>query len=82
VWTGASKEVERIAHKAAGASATCGIIGMVPLLREIEGLGRAGEGSGAAALVTQVDEELERVRQFLSRHVERLEAMPQPQDAA
>jgi signal transduction histidine kinase/HPt (histidine-containing phosphotransfer) domain-containing protein len=82
VCTGASKEVERIAHKAAGASATCGIIGMVPLLREIEGLGRAGEGSGAAALVTQVDEELERVRQFLSRHVERLEAMPQPQDAA
>jgi CheY-like chemotaxis protein/HPt (histidine-containing phosphotransfer) domain-containing protein len=82
VCAGSSKEVERIAHKAAGASATCGIIGMVPLLREIEGLGRSGQGSGAVALVTRVDEELERVRHFLSRHVETLEATSHSQGAA
>jgi signal transduction histidine kinase/HPt (histidine-containing phosphotransfer) domain-containing protein len=82
VQSASSKEVERIAHKAAGASATCGIVGMVPLLREMEALGRQGDGAGGAVLVSRVEAELERVRQFLSRHVENLEAVSEPEGAA
>jgi CheY-like chemotaxis protein/HPt (histidine-containing phosphotransfer) domain-containing protein len=78
---GSAKELERIAHKAAGASATCGIIILVPLLREIEQMGHRGESGAAAGLVDQVEAELERVRQFLNQHVERLMTQAKSQSA-
>ncbi|HYT59424.1 MAG TPA: response regulator [Haliangiales bacterium] len=58
-------EVERIAHKAAGASATCGMNSIVPSLRELERQGREGKLSNAPALAEQASKELERIRCFL-----------------
>jgi CheY-like chemotaxis protein/HPt (histidine-containing phosphotransfer) domain-containing protein len=66
VETNAVQDVERIAHKSAGASATCGMTAMVPPLRELERQGQAGDLHGAAALVAQAAKELERIRVFLN----------------
>jgi CheY-like chemotaxis protein/HPt (histidine-containing phosphotransfer) domain-containing protein len=65
VESGAAPEVERIAHKSAGASATCGMNGIVPTLRELERLGRSGKLTDTPALVEEVDRELVRIRNFL-----------------
>jgi len=60
------REVERIAHKAAGASATCGMNAVVPALRELERQGREGQLVDAAMLVTHTLKELERIRTYLN----------------
>jgi len=65
IQSGAVKEVERIAHKSAGASATCGMNAIVPALRELERQGREDALSGADALFAQAAKELERIRAFL-----------------
>ena len=70
VKNGAVQDVERIAHKSAGASATCGMNAIVPHLRELERQGHAGSLSDASALVAQADQELERIRAFLN-HLQR-----------
>jgi signal transduction histidine kinase/HPt (histidine-containing phosphotransfer) domain-containing protein len=80
--TGSARDLERIAHKAAGASATCGISVLVPLLREIEEMGHRGEIGAASGQVDQVEVGFERVRQFLNGHVERLMAQSESQGAA
>ena len=59
------QEVERIAHKAAGASATCGMNAVVPALRELERQGREGRLVDAATLVAHILKELERIRAYL-----------------
>ena len=61
----ALEEVERIAHKAAGASATCGMNAVVPALRELERQGREGRLVDAATLVAHILKELERIRAYL-----------------
>jgi signal transduction histidine kinase/HPt (histidine-containing phosphotransfer) domain-containing protein len=61
-----SRDVERIAHKAAGASATCGMNAVVPALRELERQGREGRLVDAATLVAQTLNELERIRTYLN----------------
>jgi CheY-like chemotaxis protein/HPt (histidine-containing phosphotransfer) domain-containing protein len=66
VEAGAVQEVERIAHKSAGASATCGMNAIVAPLRELERQGHEGKLSDAAALVSQASKELERIRIFLN----------------
>jgi HPt (histidine-containing phosphotransfer) domain-containing protein len=69
VNTGAVKEVERVAHKSAGASATCGMNAIVPILRELERQGRDGALSDATRLMTRATKELDRIRDFLKdRH--------------
>jgi len=65
IQSGNVKEVERIAHKSAGASATCGMNAIVPALRELERQGREDALSGADALFAQAAKELERIRAFL-----------------
>jgi signal transduction histidine kinase/HPt (histidine-containing phosphotransfer) domain-containing protein len=62
------QDVERIAHKAAGASATCGMNAVVPTLRELERQGREGRLVDAITLVTQTLNELERIRTYLNNH--------------
>jgi CheY-like chemotaxis protein len=63
-------EVRRVAHSCAGASATCGMRHMVPLLRELERQGREGKLSDAAAVFEQTAHEFQRIRVFLeSRQV-------------
>ena len=62
----APEEVERIAHKASGASATCGMNAVVPALRELERQGREGRLVDAATLVAHALKELERIRTYLN----------------
>jgi signal transduction histidine kinase/HPt (histidine-containing phosphotransfer) domain-containing protein len=81
VREGKAGDVERIAHKAAGASATCGITALVPSLRELETLGRGGNIQGASALMNRLESELCLVRNFLNRHVENLERTRDPEGA-
>jgi hypothetical protein len=69
VEAGSAKDAERVAHKAAGASATCGMTQIVPLLRELERRGREGRLEDAVLLVTRASKELERIRSFLDTHL-------------
>ncbi len=62
---GLVKEVERVAHKSAGASATCGMNAIVPVLRELERQGRDGQLADAESLVSRATKELDRIRDFL-----------------
>jgi CheY-like chemotaxis protein/HPt (histidine-containing phosphotransfer) domain-containing protein len=66
---GAAKELERVAHKAAGASATCGMTAIVPLLRELEKLGRENHPDQAPPLVARAQEALSQISAFLDDHL-------------
>jgi HPt (histidine-containing phosphotransfer) domain-containing protein len=74
VERGIAKEVERIAHKAAGASATCGMNAIVPALRELERQGREDALMDAILLAAQAGKELERIRAFLDNYCKSLGA--------
>jgi len=69
IAAGDAREVERVAHKAAGASSTCGIVAVVPAFRELERLGREGRLENACALFEEVNHKLENVRAFLAEHL-------------
>ena len=69
VQAGAAQEVRRLAHSCAGASATCGMRRLVPLLRELERQGFEGQLTNATQLSQQVNEEFERIRQFLDAYL-------------
>jgi CheY-like chemotaxis protein len=57
--------VRRVAHSCAGASATLGMTGLVPRLRELEKLGASGTLTGAGEICENAAAELERIRHFL-----------------
>ena len=76
VRAGSSPEVRRLAHSCAGASATCGMRGIVPPLRELERDADAGKLNRAPELSRIVEEEFERIRKFLEAELSR-----QPQAA-
>ena len=78
VQTGAAKEVERVAHKAAGASSTCGMNAVVPALRELERQAREGRLDQADDLFRDVIKNLNRIRTFLAEHLEQLKSSPGP----
>ena len=54
-----------VAHSCAGASATCGMIGMVPLLRQVEHLSRDNQLPSVAGLLPDVEREFERLKTYL-----------------
>jgi HPt (histidine-containing phosphotransfer) domain-containing protein len=60
VAQGEMSQAARVAHSCAGASATCGMNCIVPLLRRMEHLGQEGEAAEAAALLPAMDQEFER----------------------
>jgi len=62
-------EVRRVAHSCAGASATCGMRQLVPLLLELEGQGREGKLVNAEKLCQQALHEFQRIRSFLDERV-------------
>ena len=62
-------EVRRLAHSAAGASATCGIRRLVPLMRELERQGAEGKLTSGVQLYAEIAAEFERVRTFLEAHL-------------
>jgi CheY-like chemotaxis protein len=66
---GSADEVRRLAHSSAGASATCGVRLLVPVLRELERQGSEKNLANSAALVQQAHQEFECVREFLEKHV-------------
>ncbi len=69
VRAGTAQEVRRLAHSCAGASATCGMRRLVPLLRELERQGFEGQLTSAAELSRQASEEFNRIRQFLEAYL-------------
>jgi CheY-like chemotaxis protein/HPt (histidine-containing phosphotransfer) domain-containing protein len=66
---GTAPEVRRLAHSCAGASATCGMRHLVPLLRELERLGSEGQLTGVGELCHQAGEEFDKIRSFLEAYL-------------
>jgi CheY-like chemotaxis protein len=66
-----AQEVRRIAHSCAGASATCGMRRMVPLLRRLEKQGHEGQLAGTAELSQAVGREFRLVKSFLESYLAR-----------
>jgi len=69
VQSGSIEEVRRLAHSCAGASSTCGMVRIVPLLRELERQGEEKRLTNAAELCRQACREFERIREFLDAHL-------------
>jgi CheY-like chemotaxis protein len=65
----APQEVRRLAHSCAGASATCGMRRLVPLLRELERQGFEGKLTNAAQLCHEATTEFGSIRQFLEAYL-------------
>ena len=64
-------DVRRLAHSCAGASATCGMRNLVPLLRELERQGLEGSLTNAAELCASAKREFQRIREFLDDYMAR-----------
>jgi CheY-like chemotaxis protein/HPt (histidine-containing phosphotransfer) domain-containing protein len=69
---GSAAEVRRLAHSCAGASATCGMVRIVPLLRELERQGDEKKLVNAVELSRQSRAEFECIREFLDAHLAKL----------
>jgi HPt (histidine-containing phosphotransfer) domain-containing protein len=59
-------EVRHVAHSCAGASATLGMVRLVPLLRELEKQGAAGALTNAAQLCENAAREFKLIQNFLA----------------
>jgi CheY-like chemotaxis protein len=75
VEEGSAPEVRRLAHSCAGASATCGMSRLVPMLRQLEHLGEEGRLTGAAELSRRVVEEFQHIRSYLEAYLARQTAL-------
>jgi two-component system, sensor histidine kinase and response regulator len=73
IRSGAAQEVERLAHKCIGSSATCGMTALLPPLRELESLGRSGQLIGAEQLHTDATNQLNRIQEFLTGYVQAIQ---------
>jgi CheY-like chemotaxis protein len=71
VQSAAPADVRRLAHSCAGASATCGMRRLVPLLRELERQGFEEKLTNAAQLCQEISREFERIRGFLEEYMAR-----------
>jgi CheY-like chemotaxis protein len=69
VAAGAAAEVRRLAHSCAGASATCGMRRLVPLLRELERQGYEQKLTSATQLCEQAVKEFKVIRVFLETYI-------------
>jgi CheY-like chemotaxis protein/HPt (histidine-containing phosphotransfer) domain-containing protein len=65
---GDSYKVARLAHSCAGASATCGLVAIVPRLRALEHSADSGDLSPATALLAAIQREFERIQRFLHQY--------------
>ena len=64
------QDVRRLAHSCAGASATCGMRRLVPLLRELEKQGYEGQLTNGVELCKGVVQEFARIREFLAPYLQ------------
>jgi len=62
VAAGHAAEVRRVAHSCAGASATCGMRRITPLLRQMEARAEAGELAELPRLLAEAEEEFRRIQ--------------------
>ena len=69
VKAGSVADVRRLAHSCAGASATCGMSRIVPLLRDLERQGDQGNLSRAPEVAAKVAEEFVRIRSYLEAYL-------------
>jgi CheY-like chemotaxis protein/nitrogen-specific signal transduction histidine kinase len=65
----ATQQVRQVAHSCAGASATCGMRRLVPLLRELERQGSEEKLNNAVEICEQINREFEIVRTLLTAHL-------------
>jgi len=72
---GSAAEVRRLAHSCAGASSTCGMVRIVPLLREMERQGDEKKLVNAVELCRQACHEFECIRKFLDAHLAKLSSL-------
>jgi CheY-like chemotaxis protein/HPt (histidine-containing phosphotransfer) domain-containing protein len=72
-----AEEVKRVAHSCAGASSTCGMVNISPMLRELERQGHVGLEANAAQLAEDVAREFDRIDKFLTDYMKRLPRAPQ-----
>ncbi|HUA39634.1 MAG TPA: response regulator, partial [Candidatus Sulfopaludibacter sp.] len=63
-----TEEVRQVAHSCAGASATLGMRQLVPVLRELERQGKAGQLTNAQQLCADARREFRRTQDFLAKH--------------
>ena len=78
IKAGSAKEAQFLAHRWSGASASCGMARLVPLLQQMELHAREGQLSGAGELFAVASEELERVRLSLATHLVCPPKLPAP----
>jgi CheY-like chemotaxis protein/HPt (histidine-containing phosphotransfer) domain-containing protein len=71
---GNAEQINRLAHSCAGASSTCGMVAIVPLLRQLESLSGENNLGEAPKLFSSILEEFHRIRRFLETHAKRLSA--------
>jgi signal transduction histidine kinase/HPt (histidine-containing phosphotransfer) domain-containing protein len=64
--------VSRVAHSCAGASSTCGMSMIAPVLRKLEIAANAGEGAALPGLLSEIRKEFNRIQAFLKTRTARL----------
>ncbi len=69
--------VKRVAHSCSGASSTCGMGVIVPLLKELERQGNDGLQPNAPQLTADVSREFDRIQSFLTNYMGTHMAPPQ-----
>jgi HPt (histidine-containing phosphotransfer) domain-containing protein len=62
-------EVRRLAHSCAGASSTCGMRRLAPMLRQLELQSAEGNLEGALELCNQINAEFRCIRHFLEAYL-------------
>ncbi len=72
-----AEDVKHIAHSCAGASSTCGMTQISPLLRELERQGYDGLKPNAPQLVADVSREFDRIQKFLTSYLKTLAPSPE-----
>jgi two-component system sensor histidine kinase/response regulator len=68
IWTGSPRDVERIAHSCAGASANCGMVSIVLPLRELEQAARENRLTNAEQLYAAVAEAFQNIKDFFQTY--------------
>jgi len=63
--SGQSDQIARVAHSCAGASSTCGMTAIVPLLRRIEQAGNEGNLEIIEHCLQPLDQEFQRIKKYL-----------------
>jgi CheY-like chemotaxis protein/HPt (histidine-containing phosphotransfer) domain-containing protein len=69
---GSAPDVRRLAHSCAGASSTCGMTRIVPLLREMERQGEEKKLVNVVELCRQARIEFDCIREFLNAHLAKI----------